>query len=494
MFWKKWENLIWLKENIESIQEELNKQNNLNIKLQVPTFELISSEIFDKYFTFTSKWKFDFKDDNSCIEYEDYIVDLSKKYYQKNLVVRSSAIYSEDWEITWAWVYDSVILTKNEDDKKIWDLRFSNNLKDKVIYSSNEYNNAFKMAIYLVFRSIVSEKAIDYRNYNNIPNESMWLIIQEYVLRDNIGYDYNYYNTKYQWYAQIDSILKNNPNYLRIIWWDDWVMVIDKEKIGDSFFDEINSIFNRTKKYNYWWKINNINKWLFPYDMYKMPPIIWIVLMKIWYELEKKFWKEVQIELWFKSDNFKEVMKELDDKDEYNKIDIKLNITIDFFQIRQLPWNYKIKKEVIFPNKEPIFEWYCFSIWDFILDNINYKIDNKEKSVYDIKYENWVYTYLNSYWASDRNENELLPKSWAIIILNSVWISFWHIETLCAEKDILCVFAKEWVDDWDLSNFKNRWWLDETNVKRQDIYEKLRNEKKLHVVSNWFIWKVYIEN
>lgn len=486
MFWKKWENLLWLKDNISKIQDELNKQSNIKIKLNVPEFELISNEVFDRHFKY--EWtELDFVE-TELNDYAQYVNQLTKKYFNKEIAIRSSAINSEDWDLTWAWIYTSVIITKSELENNTWEIRLSNNKNDKVFYKSPDYNEIFRIWLYVVYKSIVSDKAIEYRKSNNVPNETMAIIIQDFVNRDHIWYgDYDYYNTKFQWYAQIDSILKNNPNYLRLIWGDDGVMIIKRDEIDNSFFREINEIFNDKKNYTYGHTINDISNGLFPYDLYKMPPMIGIVLMKIWYELEKLYWKEVQIELAFKSSNFRNVMKTLDWRDEKTSDNI-LELEIDFFQIRKLPENYKVKKEVEFPNKEILFEWYCFSVWDYTLENFNNKMYKQNTSIYDLRKENCAYVTDSSYGAS---EWVILPKSWAVIILNSVWISFWHIETICAEEDILCVFSKKWVDDWESSNFRNRRDENKNWDNTEDVYKLLREKEKLRIVSDWFIGRIY---
>lgn len=489
VIWNKSKNLLWLKDNIESIQKELNEEQSfIDIKLRVPNFEFISTEIFREFFT-TDNWKLSYN--KPYEEFKFFLMPYIDKYNKKEMIIRSSAINSEDGKLTGAWIYDSVTITYNDLDYRTWvyELKYWNDLKkEKTIFTTEKYEDAFIMAVYYVYKWIVSDKAIEYRKINDILDESMSIIIQDFTRRTINDYDYNYYSTKYEWYAQIDTSIKNNPDLLRVMGGYDGVMIFKKENLISNYLSEVSWIFTNEKDYWYWLLINHITEWVYPYDLYKLPPIIWYMIARLWLILKEKFWDDCQVELAFQSKNFKNIMEKLTKI--HIGIDEKLEIDIDLFQIRKLPDNYKERKSVEFPkDKEPLFEWYCFSIWDYVLDNLDYQLENKIiPSVYDIRGLDWVYTMLTSYGQSEGID--LLPKSGAVIMLNSAGLSYGHIETICAERDILCIFNKKSIDDWTRTNLYNR--MDGKNrFANKDILKELFKYPRLQVISNGIIWRIY---
>lgn len=106
----------------------------------------------------------------------DYI--SRKKWLPKEisgLIVRSSAVYSEDSEKTsWAWIYESV----------------------GDIYSVDD----FKRAVQLVFESVESEKAQAHRKAFDIPEEYMWLVVMPFM----------HSTQKSMWYVNMARPWKSN--------------------------------------------------------------------------------------------------------------------------------------------------------------------------------------------------------------------------------------------------------------------------------------------
>lgn len=402
VYWAKAANLMEIKKVIEWISGILDEN------IVIPRFECIPVFIYDKWLA----WE----DIDECIRW------FFEKFKWNEYILRSSAVYSEDGqETTWAWVYDSVTATIPEDDINNFDV--------------------FKEKLLIVFNSVDSDAARNYRNQNWIETEKMWVIVQEYI---DLWAD--------KWY--VDSIVKNVPELMRVT------------------ISNTANIINRNKLMK-WFMGNNFRFDIYHCspDMHKIKINISSVFSKLCILLESLYGKPVQIEIWFKKGE--------------SFLDGNL---YSLFQIRPLPANFDKKIEMSFPDSETVFIWKSIWVWDLTLDIISNLDDNSDKE--------WVVIFNSSDFATEMNHiYDHLPKRWAVIVIWPSIEGLWHIETICAEKEILCIFNKKklshkrpiWVD-FD-AHFAKRTIIMRINLHCPNLDFKWF--KKLRVVSDWLEWKVY---
>ncbi|MEK9166912.1 MAG: hypothetical protein AAB836_01280 [Patescibacteria group bacterium] len=139
--------------NLIVVKNLLEKLRNAEIDsrfqyIEIPEFNLIGVELYKKW-----------------LRGEDIRDELKKFYTGGALMIRSSAVYSEDGdEITGAGVYQSVAL---EGDSTFED---------------------FVGGVTEVYESCNSESALDYRKANGVAEELMGLAIQNRIEYPNLGY------------------------------------------------------------------------------------------------------------------------------------------------------------------------------------------------------------------------------------------------------------------------------------------------------------------
>ncbi len=232
IYWAKAANLIEIQKVMGWISGILDEN------IVIPRFECIPVFIYDKWLAWGN--------------IDEYIRWFFEKFKWSEYILRSSAVYSEDWEeTTWAWVYDSIPATTPEDDINSFDV--------------------FKEKLLTVFNSVDSGAARNYRSQNWIETEKMWVIVQEYI---------DLWNDK--WY--VDSIVKNVPELMRVTM-SNTANIIDRNKLMKWFMGN-----------NFRFDIYHCSP-----DMHKVIKLnISSVFSKLCILLESLYGKPVQIEIWFK--------------------------------------------------------------------------------------------------------------------------------------------------------------------------------------------------
>ncbi len=363
-YWAKWANLRLIREILDIISSFSFELNN---KLYIPFFDTVDVIVYDKW----KKW-------------EEISNDLKPYYEQikwKKIIIRSSAVYSEDREdSTWAWIYESI------------EFDFNKSFED------------FLKIVEKVYESVDSKRAIKYRLEKWIENEKMWLIIQELVEEE--GWTWDDFNCiREKWY--VNTVVKWVPRLIDISL-QKWLRpIVDKNMLLRRFVHEYSqdSIF------------------YYQLDTYKLEDsymLVWLAMFT--YMLEKYYNKPLQIE--FITSEFYSF--NLSSSEKKHAI----------LQVRYLPSNYSEIKKIVFPDKEVLFEWRALWIWDLELDVLPNWEDNSKKE--------WITIFESSKFTSTEGGMEVynLPDSWVVIVLWESSEDHWHIETLCAEKWILLIFNK----------------------------------------------------
>lgn len=267
----------------------------------VPDFEKMSVLIY-------KKWK-------NGENIEDELKPFFQWINNRKVIIRSSAVYSEDNEnITGAGIYDSIVINKDE-----------------------TFNN-FKNHVIAIYKSIDASFAQKYRNENKIEQEEMGIILQEYIPHNsnsNKGY--------------VNTVVKQVPELMDVLLNSGYRPVIDKsilEKICANDSIEY-SIFH------------------YQLDSYKLENIHSIEkLAKVSLLLEKYYNKAIQIEFIF-----------TEEKDD-NSMTTKNKIAI--LQARFLPDNFSQPAQIEFPQKEALFEGRALGVVDVTLEVLPSNADNSE--------------------------------------------------------------------------------------------------------------------
>jgi hypothetical protein len=144
-------NLMLLSERIEAIN---NLWPNSKMPLQIPPYFVIPAELYDK-------WTNGQEDDAQLHEYFNQLESLLADNYDiYHYMVRSSAVHSEDGELTGAGIYESINM-----DGEGFGITFED----------------FKKSIYKVYKSVNSEKAENYQKLHGVEVESMGIVVQLYA-------------------------------------------------------------------------------------------------------------------------------------------------------------------------------------------------------------------------------------------------------------------------------------------------------------------------
>lgn len=149
-------NLIILQGVIEDIN---NLYDEDDPKLRIPEFQEVPASLY-------VEWKSGMSIDKKLLSYYKKVQAFNQTDYTAGVIVRSSAVHSEDGErVTGAGIYESV----------------------PILYDDLNFNK-FKSAVIEVYKSTDSEKAKAYRREYGIKDEQMGIILQNYLLGDNEGY------------------------------------------------------------------------------------------------------------------------------------------------------------------------------------------------------------------------------------------------------------------------------------------------------------------
>jgi hypothetical protein len=166
------------------------KQTRTFSDIEVPEFARINVSIY-------RKWKLG---ENISLNIKQiYDEFVNGKMKGKKVIVRSSAVYSEDNEnVTGAGIYESIIL-----EAGVGLLEFGK-------------------AIIKIYKSVQSEMAINYRKINNISHEQMGLVVQEFIESDEETKGYS------------NSIIKNVPELMEVVYEGGLRPVLNKEKMREG--------------------------------------------------------------------------------------------------------------------------------------------------------------------------------------------------------------------------------------------------------------------
>lgn len=405
----KWANL----EILSIILPELSSFIYLNCS--VPSFERMSVDIYKKW----KKW--------------ELIKDELEIFYQwirrREVILRSSAVYSEDGEdSTWAWVYKSI------------------QIKADASYEE------FEKVVIEIYESVDSDYARNYRDRSWIANEEeMWIVIQEYVSDDN--------ELLATSPIVANSVLRQVPALMEIKLEKEWIRpIIDKTKLKIAI-----------------WCIND--KDIFHYQpdskrfenisMNKLRLIAQLIQL-----IETYYWQAIQLEMiyqkWWEMTDWWSNCREID--------------WLHLLQARYLPRNYSVAINVEFPDKEPLFDWEALWVWDLELYVLPNKEDNSEKD--------WIVFFKGSGFATlCKSWIDSLPRSWVVVVLSWSTANWWHIETICAERWLLLIFDST-IHERSINEViaMQRWSNTAPFERCIDEYEWY---KKVRAVLNWIKWKIY---
>ncbi len=145
---------------LNGVIEEINMlYDTENYQLKIPEFQVVPASLY-------VEWKSGKPTEKQLTHYYQQVQKINHTDRSAGVIVRSSAIHSEDGEkVTGAGIYDSVPI-----------------LDDNLNY------NSFKNAVVDVYKSTNSDKARAYRREHGIKEEQMGLIVQDYLYVDNEGY------------------------------------------------------------------------------------------------------------------------------------------------------------------------------------------------------------------------------------------------------------------------------------------------------------------
>lgn len=378
LYGAKWANLLEMWEVLTKITEF----TWIELWTKIPEFELIPLDIYDKW----KGWE----------DIDDVLMPFFKwaKATWWRVILRSSVEKSEDWELTWAWVYLSKVLKQ---------------------CSSFEL---FKQAIIKIYKSVDSNKATDYRKENWVEKERMWVVLQKFVYRSN-EWDWVFVenltiNTALSWISELMEVNTHKSNSNIRPFSSDWGLRfiikkhLDKEWwLIDTYSRDLNIFYIKPED---WMICNN----------FRSNPIKDISLLS--YVLELYYWRPVQLEMVFQSGHFRG----------YEDMHWSW---LNCVQIRPLPKRYSEKQKIEFPNTECLFKWNAFGIGDFELDvlsNTDFNWDKEGVVVFDSN----KFASLNIW-----RYKSALPKKWAAAVRwpRIEWQTS-HIETLCLERWILIIY------------------------------------------------------
>jgi hypothetical protein len=291
--------------NLQMILEVIQAIQNITWSLDescfIPDFERIPVSVY-------RKWK---NGESIRSELEPFFAWIN----QRNVMVRSSAVYSEDnEETTGAGIYESLSLDEGVtiDD--------------------------FESAVVSVFKSVDTDEAKKYRAQNGVQLEEMGIVLQESV---------SYFSNHDKGY--VNTVLKQVPQLMDIVFESGFRPVLRKNAIEHKCANasEEQSLFH------------------YQIDWHKYDDSMSIErLAMLSFLLEKYYGQTLQIEF---------ILAEKEDQHSYSR-----GKQIAILQTRFLPKKFSESAQIEFPQKELLFEGRALGITDTILDILpNYK-DNSE--------------------------------------------------------------------------------------------------------------------
>lgn len=351
----------------------------LNWEITIPRFHCVEAEVYNK-------WRRG--EDVTLLLYQIY---LDSGEGEKPLMVRSSAVFSEDGEtMTGAGIYDTIALDDGHDFE------------------------AFQAAIFKVYESCESDRAIRYRAKHGVEKESMGLVIQERIVN-----------------ADLHTVNSTRPGGAKIIQVEDAkgrspfivdVSLLDKDLFGPAMIG-LSQIGQMTRV---------------PYDHSRLadekinPTIAALIFARL---LEEYYGQPVQLE--FSLTRFTE------EGGSPSVSRSRLRTKIDFFQARPLPASMFTQIPVEFPKDQtPLYECPAEGRCDAILDVLNFDVQNGTRTGFMVYYRSFEHGSQRELFRST------MPQKGVVLIVSPSVCGHGHLETLALEEGLVLLFNR----DEDLSS------------------------------------------
>lgn len=399
-FWNKYNNLVFLKDQLE-----LAKKYNFI----VPDFFWINTEMYDLYIKTKNNQEFK----QALLSFFNW--EFTKKvqtFTNDKIILRSSCLYSEDSkDFFGAGLYDSIVISKTASFDEFYE------------------------AVTKVYESINNATAVKFRSSNNIKEEKMGIVIQEYYYPDTLDYSSN--DNQYKWF--INSIVKNAPKVVSIS--QNWgSIILDKDIVSKFSDEEVDSASYRSPELL-------LNKWILkiPFDTYRIWILEFVKMARIAIELSNSYGSQVQIEY------------------------VISNNKLYLVQIRPYPISWCTEEVVSFPtDKEQICEVDCAFVFPGKTLDVSFT---------DYVWKDRIRFEESSHMQSLMSSNEVdffiecIPE--VLFMETYANADHGHLESIVAERWGIIINAHN---------------LD------QESKNKLKKEKQLYVVSDWIKARIYKVN
>lgn len=406
-------NLLLLRQQINWINETV---NNESYKYKIPRFQVIGVGVYEE-------WK-----NGGDIDYELHKVWERAKKYGK-YIVRSSVVKSEDGDsLTGASIYESEIVPR--------DATF----------------DEFKTAVVKVYCSVNSNDALEYREQHGIEEESMGLVVQEYI--DQIVGVGDERKKIFSKHGFSNSHLDSVPDLMEIQTGHSRNFVRRHDLFPNlaSYLADLKT-FNIMKDFSFHHFQIDI-KVTHPQDVTRVAFVMALI--------ERMWGRPVQVEF------------AATEKDIY------------LLQVRPLPITERQTQEIVFPEAEELFVGGAIGIGDYELDVIPAKRSDRSN-------HKGVVVYESSFNFAKEYGSTTLPArgAGATIVLKNDIASGGHIQTLCTENGTPCVF-------FDDETFKRRSKekgkdpiMEKYEAEYKEKIEVLKRAKRLRLVLNGIEGRVY---
>ena len=435
MFWAKWENLDKLKTLLQKLFLDTQKEYLKNTEISIPMYIKIDDSKYKSYLKLTKNSE-NIEQDLEDLFAEE-IVWLSERIDKKFIryIVRSSAIKSEDWEITWAWIYESI------------DARSEKDLIKTIIK---------------VYESMNTPLAKKYRKNHWIKNETMGLILQEYKTWSTpheiaLFSDDN----RWGWYINTDigdwrmKISMNGTSVIinKTILWEyikNKTLPFFEDYTDAEMFMIDMSNFPSVEQKSVKEKINKlfINQ---VFDRRSQNLAILERVAIIWYFLEKTMNEPIQIEYWY--DGYEESQIFLYQVRKYNQKSTYIGNLSEFS-------SQDIQSYIQENWYSLVAEWESIltinTFWqaeDLLLleRNMRSSYNSKYQKILEDQYLKWWvigYAYDSHAWSiKDSNIEDVLAKINILMIASqSRSLDNWHLETRCIEMNIPYIDNIHWFE------------------------------------------------
>lgn len=369
--------------NLLALQKLLGQLKESNIfglgymHIDVPPFLTVPAEIYDCWKT------------GNDIDSELHTVFAKAQQYDQ-IIVRSSAVHSEDGEeTTGAGVYDSIRLYNEEWDEE----------ERQIVITPITFER-FKAAIIDVYESCDSDKAKAYRKDNDIPHESMGIVVQK-LIPD--GYT-----------DQADTSRLHTPNLIEIRPSGEFPIVFDKNKVKKFLLQHSRLALSRMRDIAY--LPVDLEKVSFRFSLSNIYRVLELSIL-----LEQAYGRAVQLEFTLGKDGT-----------------FRSNMLL--LQARPIPEKMLKPANIEFPEQEPIAIFNSLGVCDTILPVLSEPlgVDQIRSNADKVG----IVFYNTSHLGSEYFDciEMSLPKEGVVVMLGNSAADHGHIETRAIEKGltILC--------------------------------------------------------